>query len=109
MNHAECIDVNIEESCDRLTKFLLDAAHQRISSKIVTIRPNDKPWFSNYLQCLLRTKNRAHNTTKESNNFEDWAIFRRHRNFYNEEVKQIKREFREKHLKSLAAQGTGEP
>ena len=28
MNLAECIDVNIEESCDRLTKSLLDAAHQ---------------------------------------------------------------------------------
>ena len=70
MNLAECIDVNIEESCDRLTKSLLDAAHQCIPSKIVTIRPNDKPWFNNYLRRLLRTKNRAHNTAKKSNNIE---------------------------------------
>ena len=109
MSLAECIDVNIEESCDRLTKSLLDAAHQCIPSKIVTIRPNDKPWFNNYLQRLLRTKNRAHNTAKKSNNIEDWAIFRRHRNFYNEEVKRIKSEFREKRLKSLAVQGTENP
>ena len=109
MSLAECIDVNIEESCDRLTKSLLDAAHQRIPSKIVTLRPNDKPWFNNYLRRLLCTKNRAHNTAKKSNNIEDWAIFRRHRNFYNEEVKWIKSEFREKRLKSLAAQGTENP
>ena len=109
LNLAECIDVNIEESCDRLTKSLLDAAHQCIPSKIVTIRSNDKPWFNNYLRRLLRTKNHAHNTAKESNNFEDWAMFRRHRNFYNEEVKRIKSEFREKCLKSLAAKGTENP
>ena len=109
MSLAECIDVNIEESCDRLTKSLLDAAHQCIHSKIVTIRPNDKPWFNNYLRRLLRTKNRSHNTTKKSNKIEDWAIFRHHRNFYNEEVKQIKSEFREKRLKSLAAHGTENP
>ena len=53
MSLAECIDVNIEESCDRLTKSLLDAAHQCIPSKIVTIRPNDKPWFNNSLRRLM--------------------------------------------------------
>ena len=109
MSLAECIDVNIEESCDRLTKSLLDAAHQCIPSKIVTIHPNDKPWFNNYLRRLLCTKNCAHNTAKKSNNIEDWAIFRRHRNFHNEEVKRIKSEFREKRLKSLAVQGTENP
>ena len=57
MNLVECIDENIEESCYRLTKSLLDAAHQCIPSKIVTIRPNDKPWFNNYQQHLLLIKN----------------------------------------------------
>ena len=45
MSLAECIDVSMEESCESL----LDAAHQCIPSKIVTIRKNDKPWFNNYL------------------------------------------------------------
>ena len=58
---------------------------------------------------MLCTKNHAHNTAKKSNNIEDWVIFRRHRNFHNEEVKRIKSEFREKHLKSLAVQGTENP
>ena len=64
------------------TKKLLDIAKQTIPNKLVTVRPNDKPWFNNVLRHLLRKKTRAYNYAKSVDTLNAWDKFKKIRNEY---------------------------
>ena len=44
---------DVDEMCEKFTNCFLKIAKECIPSKIVTIRNNDRPWFSQFSGCWL--------------------------------------------------------
>jgi hypothetical protein len=55
-----CDDItDVNEACKKWTDLFITNVEISIPSTVALIRPNDKPWYNNYLRRLLRIKNRA--------------------------------------------------
>ena len=49
-NHVLSEDVNM--CCEKITEAILEVANCTIPNKVVTVRPNDKPWYTDiYGRC----------------------------------------------------------
>lgn len=51
---------NVDEACTKFTNKFLSMARTCIPSKLVTIRPNDKPWMTSELRKNIRIRDRLH-------------------------------------------------
>ena len=96
------IEVNdVNEACQKFTEKLLSTAKGCIPNKVVTVRPSDKPWFSNELRRLLRKKNRAHKNAKRTNFPHHWVIIREIRNAYCRAIDRSKKLYKANKYDSL--------
>ena len=100
---------NIDETCEKWTQTFLKIAKNSILCKMVTVRPNDKPWFNSFLRRLLRKKNRAHHFAKKSNTNISWQYFRDARNEYTSAVANAKKDFENIRYATLAQKGAENP
>ena len=73
---------DVDHACDNWTNAFLDIAQSCIPSKLVTIRPDDSPWYNSELRQLKRHKDRLHHKAKRRNTPQDWQNFRNARNEY---------------------------
>ena len=73
---------DVDTAAELWTDKVLDLAKKSVPNKSVTIRPNDKPWYSNTLRKLCRQKDRLHKRAKTLNTAEAWAAFRLIQNDY---------------------------
>ena len=71
---------NCEEFNSILTETIVEQTEICIPCKLITVRPNDKPWMSNNIKLKIRQRNRIHAKAKSSNSATDWANFRLIRN-----------------------------
>ena len=91
-----CFDSNdIDIVCQNWTTSFLNLARQSIPNKLVEIRPKDTAWYNSELRKLKRSKDRAHNKAKTSQNMEHWANFRLLRNQYTNKLRDAERTYRE--------------
>ena len=68
--------IDIDEVTEVWTSTVLDIAKHTIPNKIVTIRPSDKPWYSNPLRLLCRKKDRYYKRAKQINSPELWEKYK---------------------------------
>ena len=103
-NWDECFtdETNINNVANLWTFKVLAAAEASITCKNVTVRPNDKPWYNNYLRQLCRKKERLHKIAKHNNLELHWTRFITTRNFYFSEIKRLKMEYDKEKYKLLA-------
>ena len=71
-----------DSACTKWTENFLNLTKRCIPNKIVTIRPNDVPWYNSQLRKLKRIRYRSHSIAKMHNTSRSWEIFRQHRNQY---------------------------
>ena len=69
-------------ACTKWTEDFLNIAKWCIPNKIVTIRPNDVPWYNSQLREPKRIRDRSHSIAKKHNTSRLREIFRQHRNHY---------------------------
>ena len=82
-NFEEIIEMqDINVACEGFTNEILKKAKDCIPNKLVSIKPNSKPWFTSELKKLLRRKDRAHTKAKKVNTPELWGKFKSIRNTY---------------------------
>ena len=62
---------------NNLFKYVIDDC---IPNKLVTIRPRDKPFMSNYVRRLIRQRNRQYHKYLQTKVLRDWAIYKAMRN-----------------------------
>jgi hypothetical protein len=79
----------------------LKVAKETIPNKVVTVRPDDKPWFTNDLRRLLHVKNKSYRKAKNHNTPEFWASFRHNRNKYYQEIERSKQNYEANKYASL--------
>jgi len=74
---------DVDDATDYFEKLFLTTAHDYIPSKLVTIRPRDKPWFTNDVRRAFRKRDRAHKTWKTNKtpaNYEHYNTLRHEAN-----------------------------
>jgi hypothetical protein len=98
-----CLSINsIDLACEKFTSVFMKAAKETIPNKVVTVRPDDKPWFTNHLRRLLYAKNKSHKTAKLHDTHTQWAAYREKRNKYCQEIERCKNEYETQKYESLA-------
>lgn len=98
----ECFSYDsIDLVCEAWTTTFLNAARQTIPNKTITVRPQDKEFFSPELRRLRRKKNRVHRKAKRLNTVMTWTEFREIRNEYNLKIKEAKIEAERKQTAEL--------
>lgn len=84
-------DVNITAS--KWTESFLNIARQFIPNTFATIRPWDKPWYTNELRCLRRRRDRSHNIAKRTQHPDNWQRYREIRNQYVHSLEEAQTEY----------------
>jgi hypothetical protein len=91
------------------TSKFLEISKLFVKSKTVTVRPNDKSWYSNYLRRLGRLKDRSHRKWARYKIPDNWESYCTARNLYFDECARFKLEHEEKLSLSLANDATTNP
>ena len=84
-------DINI--ACDRFNSKYSELAQKNIPRKSVTIRPNDKPWFTSELRLEIRKRDRLRKKARSSNSLIVYENYRKQRNHVNNLKKATKQSF----------------
>ncbi len=86
-NWDECFqNDDIDIITDEVTNNILRIAKSVIPNRIVTVRPQDKPWYTNDLRRLNRQKLRYFKRAKRTKNPDDWLRFTEIRTRYQAEL-----------------------
>ncbi len=67
----------INTACDSFTDKILELLHVCIPSTLVTIRPNDKPWYNSLIRKTSRHRDRQKNIAQRTNKLNDWNIYKK--------------------------------
>ena len=70
------VNNDIEEACSKWTDLFLKIASEFIPVKIVTVRPNDQPWYTNTLRLLRRRVKRLFHCAKKGNKPCQWDRYK---------------------------------
>ncbi len=62
----------VSTACEAFSNKLLELLHVCIPSSMVTIRPNDKPWYNSLIRKTSRQRDRQKHTAQNSNISNDW-------------------------------------
>ena len=91
LNWDECfVENKIDGAVEKWTSSFINTARQFIPNRVVTIRPQSKPFFTGSLRRLLRKKRRSHKLAKTYNTPFYWDKFKQIRNRYNDELRTAK-------------------
>ena len=94
----------VDDAAELWTATFLDIAKRFIPNKVVTIRPDDVPWYNNRLRRLRCKKERVHTSAKRLQTPAAWENFRRIRNDYIAELRIAKSEYENKLATRLSNQ-----
>ena len=86
-------DNNVDSVCRKWTESLLNIARQFIPNKVVTIRPNDAPFYNAELRRMKRGVMRKYSLAKRTQNPTDWDSYRMVRNEYTDALREAKEQY----------------
>ncbi|MCG7882866.1 MAG: hypothetical protein JAY96_14895 [Candidatus Thiodiazotropha endolucinida] len=84
---------SVNEACVKFTDKFLEFVKMCIPSKIVTVRPNDKPWFDSEIRHFVRIRDKLRKKSNNSGSVNDWNKFKHMRNKVNNLKKHAKENF----------------
>ncbi len=87
--HADTVDI----AALSFTDTFLNLAKTYIPTTFVTVRPNDKPWYTADIRRASRQRNRQKRTAVRTKLASDWSTFKRLRNKVNNMKKYAKESF----------------
>ncbi len=97
-----CFESNdIDIAAEMWTEKLLNVAKFTIPNRLVTVRPNDKPWYDNTLHRMGRKVKRLFHIAKERNVANSWDLYKKYRNEYCREILKAKKEHEESKFNTL--------
>jgi hypothetical protein len=95
---------NVDTAVDTWNTIIMDAAAVTIPNKLVTVRPNDHPWYKGYLRRLKRDKNRKFREYSRSNTPENLASYRNVRNEYFVAIRKAQFDYESNKQQALATE-----
>jgi len=74
--------LTVDQACDQLTEKLLELMDDCIPSKVVTVRPNDKPWYDSEIRRFTKYRDRQRIARKRNSQVQ-WSKYKKLRNKVN--------------------------
>ena len=84
---------SLDEACNLFTNTFLNFVKESIPSKLITARPNDKPWYDSEIRHFSRVRDRLKRKFNSYKKSEIWIQYKRTRNKVNNHKKQAKETF----------------
>lgn len=81
---------NLDTVCETFTSHFMNLVRECVPSKIVLIRPNDKPWYDSIIRSSSRKRDRLKRKAVKSGSFNDWCKYKQLRNKVNNLKKHAK-------------------
>ncbi|XP_045206717.2 uncharacterized protein LOC123558945 [Mercenaria mercenaria] len=88
LNHG-----SLDSAADSFVERYIDLAKLCIPTSLVTVRPNDKPWYTSEIRKTSRQRDRQKRIAINSNKVSDWKIYKNLRNKVNNMKKYAKEQF----------------
>ena len=95
--------IYVDDVCNRWTDLFLNTARTHIPNKVVTIRPNDSPWYTNELRNKKRCMLRNFKKYKHSNKDTDWDNYKNSRNEYQYLLTKAEQDYKKSLCDSLSS------
>ncbi|VDI01051.1 Hypothetical predicted protein [Mytilus galloprovincialis] len=92
---------NINDMYSQFLNIYSTNVNKYIPTKVVTIRPADKPFMNSTIRRKMRQRNRIHYKAKNTNNCIHWQKFRELRNEVIDLVRQSKEQYKQKLTKEI--------
>jgi len=95
-NLTDCLlsSLDINEACDNFITKCFELV-KCVPSKTITVRKNDKPWFTSELRTEIRKRDRLYKVARRTNSINDINKFKSQRNRVNSMKKYAKTSFYE--------------
>ena len=107
-NFDHCFEDNdVDVATQFWSETFLNTARETVPNKIVTIRPNDIPWYSNNLRLLKRRVHRAFRKFKSHNSPINYTNYKNLRNIYQEELSKAEDTYKQNLASTLHSQRYG--
>ena len=87
---------SVNENYSQFLNILNETCDKYIPSKVVVIRPDDKPFMNSSIRKAIRKRNRVHYKAKTTNNPGHWAQYRALRNDVIKLVRDAKAQYKDK-------------
>lgn len=75
------VNINIDILYDKWISLFLSIIDSFIPSRMVTIRPRDKPWMNGVIRRAMNKRNRLLNNFSKNKSLFNWEKYRVQRNF----------------------------
>ena len=86
--------LSLDEAAAKFSERIMNAVDQCVPNKIVSIRENDEPWFTNDIRTLCEKKLKIHTLAKRLNSVWCWNLFKRIRNELTDIIRDRKEEYK---------------
>ena len=86
--------LSLDEAAAKFSERIMNAVDQCVPNKIVSIRENDEPWFTNDIRTLCEKKLKIHTLAKRLNSVWCWNLFKRIRNELTDVIRDRKQEYK---------------
>ena len=84
---------SLDAAADKFTEQLMNAVNICVPAKIICMKENDEPWFTNEIRMLSNRKLRIHTLAKRLNSVWCWNLFKRLRNQLTDKIRKRKQEY----------------
>jgi len=74
---AECCDFINTLTVDQLTDKLIEFMNKCIPSKVVIVRPNDKPWYDSEIRRFTKYRDRQRSIARKGNSQVQWSKYKK--------------------------------
>jgi hypothetical protein len=102
-NFDECFVTNdIDKAAEKWTELFLNAARTHVPNKVVTIRPNDSPWYTAELRVMKRRLQRLFHKYKNRRQPADWVKYKDARTQYQQSLDEAESKYKNTLCESLA-------
>ena len=97
-NSCFAINFNVSEIAENWSNAFMKIAKRVIPNKVVTVRPNDKPWYSNKLRLKRKNMMKLYKKSKSNNSDHDLEAYKLARNDYFTSIRNAKKAFNDSKL-----------
>ena len=85
--------LSLNIAAETFSEKIMNAVNECVPTKIIRIKENDEPWFTNDIRLLSAKKLRIHTLAKRLNSIWCWNLFKKLRNQLTDSIRKRKQEY----------------
>ena len=85
--------LSLNIAAEKFSEEIMNAVNECVPTKIIRIKENDEPWYTNDIRLLSNKKNRIHALATRLNSVWCWTLFKRLRNRLTDSIRKRKQDY----------------